>query len=89
MKTSFKNSFLRDLKDIRDPGVRLSIEKAILQAEKAVTLKEISHIKPISGVKKQHFRIRIGNYRIGLCFEDDILYFVRCLPRKDIYTHFP
>ena len=38
---------------------------------------------------REYFRIRIGDFRIGLRLENDTLIFVRCLNRKDIYRYFP
>ncbi len=41
------------------------------------------------------YRIRLGNYRIGITIENnesddfDILWFERLLHRKDIYKYFP
>ena len=36
-----------------------------------------------------YFRLRVGDYRVGLSLEDDTLIFVRLLNRKDIYKYFP
>jgi len=89
VKTCFKSSFIKDLRKISDPEILASIEKIILKSEKANSLQDIPNLKPIKGVKKKHFRIRVSSYRIGLCLENDTLYFVRCLNRKDIYKLFP
>ena len=35
------------------------------------------------------YRIRVGRFRIGFFLEGDAIEFVRCLPRKDAYRHFP
>ncbi len=31
------------------------------------------------------YRIRVGEYRIGIVVEGDRVDFVRCLPRRDLY----
>jgi mRNA-degrading endonuclease RelE of RelBE toxin-antitoxin system len=49
---------------------------------------EITGVKKLVGFKNQ-YRIRIGQYRIGLVFKDETLIFVRILHRKDIYSYFP
>ena len=36
-----------------------------------------------------YYRIRIGNYRIGLQIENELVYFVAFDHRKDIYRNFP
>ena len=88
MNTAFKTSFVRDLKKISNQRTLNQIYLAIDAAEKCQNIYDISGVKQIKGTKN-HFRIRIGTYRIGLVLEDDKLYFVRYLPRKDIYKLFP
>jgi len=39
--------------------------------------------------KPGYFRIKIGDFRIGLRTAEDTLIFLRCLDRKEIYRHFP
>lgn len=36
-----------------------------------------------------HFRIRIGEYRIGVVITGNTIVFERFLHRKDIYKYFP
>jgi mRNA interferase RelE/StbE len=88
VKTAFKTSFLRDLKKIKNQQILSSVKNSVEAAEKCQSTNDIPNIKQIKGARN-HFRIRIGTYRIGLALEDDKLYFVRCLPRKDIYKVFP
>ncbi len=88
MKVAFKTSFVRDLKKIRDEKLLAQIRDTIDRTEKSNDLAGISNIKQLKGLGN-HFRIRIGTYRIGLALVADTLYFVRCLPRKDIYKRFP
>jgi mRNA interferase RelE/StbE len=38
---------------------------------------------------REYFRIRIGDFRLGLKLEGDTLVFIRFLNRKDIYRYFP
>ncbi len=35
------------------------------------------------------YRIRIGDYRIGIALANAAVEFIRCLPRKDLYRFFP
>jgi len=88
MKTAFKTSFVRDLKKVKNQQILILVSHSIEAAEKCLSINDIPNIKQLKGAKN-HFRIRIGTYRIGLALEDDKLYFVRCLPRKDIYKLFP
>lgn len=88
MKVAFKSSFLKQLQKLKDSALKDAIYKAILSAENASTIEAIPKIKKLSGYTS-YYRIRVGDYRIGLCVADDILYFVSFDHRKDIYKHFP
>lgn len=39
--------------------------------------------------KGDFYHIRIGDYRIGVSLENDVVTFVRCLNRREIYKYFP
>ena len=88
MTTAFLSSFLRDVKKLRDARLRRSIEQAILDVEKAETVEAIKSIKRLSGYQ-HYYRIRIGDWRIGLKMEGDVVQFVRCLHRREVYRFFP
>ena len=88
MIAAFKTSFVRDLKKVKSQQILGLVSHSIEAAEKCQSINDIPNIKQLKGAKN-HFRIRIGTYRIGLALENDKLYFVRCLPRKDIYKLFP
>ncbi len=51
-------------------------------------LSEIHNLKKLTGYQL-YYRIKIGDYRIGLKFENQLLVFERVLHRKDIYNFFP
>ena len=36
-----------------------------------------------------YFRLRLGDYRVGIALEQETVVFVRFLNRKDIYKYFP
>ena len=88
MKVEFKKSFLKDIEALGDESTRGRVRKAIVQAEEATALHEIHGIKKLRG-GTQYYRIRIGEYRIGLLLREDTVVFVRCLHRKDIYRYLP
>ena len=35
------------------------------------------------------YRIRVGDYRVGMVVEGNQVEFVRCLSRRDLYRFFP
>ena len=89
MEVEFKNSFYRDLKRIKSQSLKQRIKKAILEVEQASTLQDVTNLSKIKGHKSSYYRIRIGDYRIGLRLKDNTVIFARFLHRKDIYKYFP
>ena len=88
MKVEFRNSFAKDLKSIRDKALLEHVRDAIEETERAKSPSEISNLKKLKG-RGDYYRIRIGEYRIGIAFTEGTLVFVRFLNRKDIYKYFP
>jgi mRNA interferase RelE/StbE len=88
MKTAFRKSFARDLKKVNDETVLGRARQAIEDVEGAATLQEVSSLKKLSGTGN-FYRIRLGDYRIGVVVEGDVVEFVRCLPRRELYRFFP
>lgn len=88
MKADFKKSFLRDLKRVKDTTIRKQVRETIQSVEQAQSLPEISDLKKLK-YGDRYYRIRIGDYRLGLALEHDTFVFVRFLHRKDLYKYFP
>jgi len=88
VNTLFRESFERDLAAITSTGLLQRIQKVIEQVEAAKTFREIPNLKRLE-TKGKYFRIRLGDYRVGLVFEKGAVTFVRCLHRREIYRYFP
>ncbi len=89
MKCDFTKSFLKDLKAHKhDKDFLHRVKEIIHSAEEAASISEIKSQKKLKG-EKTFYRIRSGRYRVGINIENDIIAFVRALPRKDIYRYFP
>ena len=89
MKTKFTKSFARDLRARRHDGkFPDSIKEIIENVERADTLIDIGNLKKLKG-ESDYYRIRFGNYRIGVKIQGDLVTFIRALHRKDIYRYFP
>lgn len=88
MKTAFRVSFARDLKSVRDKKLLRRVKGCIETVEKADSLGDLPNLKKLKGAKI-YFRLKLGDYRIGIALEDNTLVFVRFLDRKDIYKYFP
>ncbi|TVM04222.1 MAG: plasmid stabilization protein [Candidatus Brocadia sp. WS118] len=54
-------------------------------------LKDITEIKNLKKIKghPSFYRIRIGDYRLGIEYRETTLVFMRVLHRKEIYRYFP
>lgn len=88
MKVAFRESFLRDLRAIKDQSVLRRIRECIENVEQVNKPSDISNLKKLRG-QGQYYRIRIGDYRVGLKVEAETVTFVKVLNRKDIYRYFP
>ncbi|MEO8071696.1 MAG: type II toxin-antitoxin system mRNA interferase toxin, RelE/StbE family [Acidobacteriota bacterium] len=88
MKAEFRESFKADLEKVRNAKLLVKVRKAIENVEDANSPQEIRNFKKLKG-SKTHYRIRIGDYRVGLRIDGDTIVFVRFLSRKEIYRFFP
>jgi mRNA interferase RelE/StbE len=88
MKTEFKASFLKAIRKIDSNQLRTDITESILNVESAENIKQINNLKKLKGYK-QFYRIRIGDYRIGIKIESDTVIFVDIDHRSNIYRIFP
>jgi mRNA interferase RelE/StbE len=88
MIVEIDRSFDKDIDAIQNAKVYTQILLMIEGVENAVNIEAITGIKKLKGYKN-HYRIRIGNYRAGLVIEEKTVIFTRFLHRKDIYKRFP
>ncbi|RMG79779.1 MAG: type II toxin-antitoxin system RelE/ParE family toxin [Bacteroidetes bacterium] len=88
MEILFEEAFYKDLKKLNNKSLLKKIADIIEYAHKAETINEIPHIKKLRS-NKNYFRIRIGDYRLGLEIVGNTVIFVRILHRKEIYRYFP
>ncbi len=88
MKIEFRKSFEKDLRKLREQPLLAKIKAAIEAVEQAETLELVLNLKKLKG-EDNYFRIRIGDYRIGLFLDGDTILFVRILHRREFYRYFP
>jgi mRNA interferase RelE/StbE len=88
LRVEFRKSFLKDIEALGDPATKKRIRKAIAQAEEAATLRQVENLKKLKG-GEPYYRIRVGDYRIGLILHEESLVFVRCLHRSAVYRYIP
>ncbi len=88
MKVEFRQSFAKDLKSVTDKGLLKRVKDVIEAVEKADSFTDISNLKKLKG-GGNYFRLRVGDYRVGVSLENETVLFVRFLNRRDIYKYFP
>jgi mRNA interferase RelE/StbE len=88
VNVQFRASFSKDLRSIKNKNLLDRIRETVEYIEKAQKLPDIANLKKLKG-GRIYYRIRVGEYRIGLTIENNTVAFVRCLNRKEIYRYFP
>ncbi|MCP4719790.1 MAG: type II toxin-antitoxin system RelE/ParE family toxin, partial [Desulfobacteraceae bacterium] len=77
MNLDFKKSFAKDLKKRRtDKPLLDRVRKVIQEVEEARNIHSIRNLKKLKA-QGSHYRIRMGDYRLGLVIEEDTVCFVR------------
>ena len=88
MEIEFLDKFSKDLDKISLKSVKTSLSRLIQEVESAGSLSEIPNAKKLKG-HRSAYRFRIGDYRVGVFFENQKVIFARVVHRKDIYSVFP
>jgi mRNA interferase RelE/StbE len=88
MNVKFEARFEKDLKLVKDRNLLTRLKQIILTCKQSESLGEINNLKKMQGYDS-FYRIRLGDYRIGIEVSENEIIFVRFLHRKDIYKFFP
>ena len=88
MIVKIDKSFKKDSDKIQDQKLLERIAQCIVGIQNATGISQISNLKKLK-TQKNHFRIKIGDYRLGLIISGSEAELIRCLHRKDIYKYFP
>lgn len=89
MKVQYTKRFSKDLDSILHDE---KLKKRLLRVIE--TMKRIDSLDGMDGVRKIQgydgfYRIRMGDWRLGIKVEGDCVHMMRFLHRKDIYRKFP
>ena len=88
MDIQVNKKFLRELAQLPEKE-RTRIEIFLFEEiEQYKNLQQVPNIGKPQGYQN-YFKIRFGNYRAGIKFENNTIYFERLLHRKDIYKYYP
>jgi len=88
VKIIFRRSFAKDLKKIRQNALLQEVQAVLEQIEQSTSLHNIPNVKHLTS-EGPYYRIRVGDYRLGLFVDDEAITVVRFLHRRDIYRYFP
>ncbi len=88
MKLIYLSSFLKDLKKVDDKKVKTKVKEILLSLKEIENIQNNKQIVKLKG-HPTAYRIRIGNYRMGMYLEENTITLARFLKRNDIYKLFP
>jgi len=88
MEVAFTKTFSKQIDALRDESLKLRLAQVVQNVMLTNTLQDIVNLKKMKG-HPTAYRIKIGDYRIGLFFEEGSIIFAYMAHRKDIYNHFP
>jgi mRNA interferase RelE/StbE len=80
--------FLRDVRRLGSVQIRRRLDRVIQELIEATSITEVSGVRRIRA-EGQHYRIRIGDYRLGTTMDGETVVLRRFLPRGEIYRYFP
>ena len=88
MKIEYRKKFLKELSKIHIKE-RSRIESFVFkELPEANSIFELGNVEQLKGYAS-YYKVRFGQYRIGIKMKDDIVILERALHRKDIYRYFP
>ena len=88
MKITYRKRFLKDLSLIHSKQRKRIEHFAFEQFPEGNTIYSTGKLERLKGYQG-YFKVRFGDYRIGIKIIGDDVVFERVLHRKDIYRHYP
>ena len=88
MRVEPNRGFTRDLRRIRSSELRQRVLLKIEELEAASAITEVRGVVKMAG-EGSYYRIRIGDYRLGLAMAGDEAILLRLPHRSEIYQFFP
>ena len=88
MEVKYERKFLQHTSTIENKRLAEEVKRIIADVKEAKISSEIHQLKKLKGYKNA-YRIRCGDYRVGIVIEKNTVTFVCFMNRKEIYRHFP
>lgn len=87
MEVEFLKKFEKDLTKV-DALTRKHALRVVQSLETATSITELEQLKKLSG-HQNTYRIRLGDYRLGIFVSGDKVQLARLLHRREVYRFFP
>ncbi len=87
MRLIISNRYIREMRNI-NRVTQYQAAEALEQLQNAQTFSDILHLKSLKG-HPNYYRLRVGNYRIGLYWDGETFYAERIGSRGDFYKNYP
>jgi mRNA-degrading endonuclease RelE of RelBE toxin-antitoxin system len=89
VEVRYRELFLRDLKKLKNQPIHDEVFELVFTILPEVkTLRDVTGIKAMKGYPNR-YRIRLGNYRVGIEVHGDTVEVMRVLHRREFYRYFP
>lgn len=89
VEVQYRKLFIKDLKELKGQSIYEQVfNLAFTILPKINTLRDVSDVKVMKGYPNR-YRIRIGNYRVGIELHDKVVEVMRVLHRREFYRYFP
>jgi len=91
MQVKYHKDFIKDISKIRLQSVLDAIEERDKEIKACESLAEFVNLPTVTKLVnfKDYYRVRVGNYRIGVKIIDGIVHYARFAIRSKIYQIFP
>lgn len=80
--------FRRDVRGTGSAQIRSRLDQVIQELVDADNITEVTGVRRLRA-EGQHYRIRIGGYRLGITMDGETAVLRRFLTRGEIYRQFP
>ena len=89
MKVIYTKTFLKDLSKVFPDKRRKQIEKFVfVELPGLSSIESAGNIEQMTGFKN-YYKVRFGDFRVGMNKKDNTIEVLRVLNRKEIYKYFP
>jgi mRNA interferase RelE/StbE len=87
VNVQYRQAFLKDLKRLKNTPIYQDVyDLAFTTLPQVKTLREVPGVKALKG---KRYRVRLGDYRVGLEVDGDDVQVMRVLHRREFYRYFP